>query len=183
MKICQECGHENPNDVDFCQECGRNFKANIVKAKNSPAIINSALYKVDKKTGNLRLSKTKAISLSSFTVIVLFFILMGQLFPASAMWIPIWYVPSSLYAKLIASSKSLASAGSMVNVSTSRMSRRRNISFSSIIFISRCKSNTFFWIMQLFLLKSKKNTKIFAYINFFITFAAQRCCNKQIQII
>ena len=89
MKICQECGHENPNDVDFCQECGRNFKANIVKANNSPAIINSALYKVDKKTGNLRLSKTKAISLSSFTVIVLFFILMGQVFPASAMWIPI----------------------------------------------------------------------------------------------
>lgn len=89
MKICQECGHENPNDVDFCQECGRNFKANIVKANNSPAIINSALYKVDKKTGDLRLSKTKAISLSSFTVIVLFFILMGQLFPASAMWIPI----------------------------------------------------------------------------------------------
>lgn len=77
MKTCPECGHNNELNADFCKVCGRNLKSNIAKTTNKPVIKDQLLYKVDKKSGQLRISKTKAISLFSFSFIFLFCILIG----------------------------------------------------------------------------------------------------------
>ena len=78
MKVCPECGTNNSETRDFCQVCGRNLKTDIVKSDNKPAITNQLLYKVDKKTGNLRISKAKSFSLISFSVVFLFSLFVGS---------------------------------------------------------------------------------------------------------
>lgn len=81
MKVCPECGTNNSETRDFCQVCGRNLKTDIVKSDNKPAITNQLLYKVDKKTGNLRISKAKSFSLISFSVVFLFSLFVGLYSP------------------------------------------------------------------------------------------------------
>ena len=85
MKFCPECGYNNPKTRDFCQECGINLKTDIEKTNNKPAVKNQVLYKVDKKTGDLRVSKTKSFSLISFSLPVLICVLIGLILP-----FPIW---------------------------------------------------------------------------------------------
>ena len=83
MKVCPECGYNNPETRDFCQECGRNLKGDLVKTTNKPTIKEQMLYKVDKKTGSLRVSKTKSFSLFSFTFTFLFVVGVGLFTPIS----------------------------------------------------------------------------------------------------
>lgn len=85
MKVCPECGCNNQETRDFCQECGRNLKTDLVKTNNKPAIKEQLLCKVDKKTGTLRVSKTKTLALISFSVTFLFIVGVGLFAP-----IPIW---------------------------------------------------------------------------------------------
>ena len=85
MKVCPECGYNNPKTRDFCQECGINLKSDIEKTNNKPAVKNQVLYKVDKKTGDLRVSKTQSFSLISFSLPVLICVLIGLILP-----FPIW---------------------------------------------------------------------------------------------
>ena len=83
MKVCPECGTDNSETRDFCQVCGRNLKSDIVKSDNKPAITNQLLYKVDKKTGILRVSKAKSFSVLSFSIIFLFSLFVGVYSPLS----------------------------------------------------------------------------------------------------
>lgn len=82
---CDYCGFENKDNVSFCQKCGVNLKQDDSKAfKDNVEVLNNdfklkkrqpyptppedsikarLLYKHDRHTGQLRLAKTKCITL------------------------------------------------------------------------------------------------------------------------
>lgn len=94
MRYCSECGSENPNQAKFCKNCGALLKqsdgeglsaasdigeirqdkmdsndlkdSSVTASKNKDSIISKLLYKTDNRSGELRLSKTKAISIGMF---------------------------------------------------------------------------------------------------------------------
>ena len=86
MKVCPECGYNNEDTRDYCQECGINLNTSLTKPNNINPIAIPALYKVDKPTGNLRISKTKVISWITFSLTSLFIIFVGLFAPGTALW-------------------------------------------------------------------------------------------------
>ena len=99
MKYCSECGCENLDEAQFCRNCGNKLKAatneiaqkqatsdvnkvkhkettpKVVVNKNKNSIVTKLFYKTDKYTGELRIAKTKSISIVVF--IVMFFFEIG----------------------------------------------------------------------------------------------------------
>ena len=96
MKYCSECGCENPDEAQFCRNCGEKLKAAANEAvqkqaapdvsqvkqkevtpkvtvnKNKGSIVSKLFYKTDKYTGELRIAKAKTISIVVFVVMFLF---------------------------------------------------------------------------------------------------------------
>ena len=96
MKYCSECGCENLDEAQFCRNCGNKLKAatneiaqkqatsevrkvkrkevtpKVVVNKNQNSIVTKLIYKTDKYTGELRVAKTKTISIVVFIVMFLF---------------------------------------------------------------------------------------------------------------
>ena len=96
MKYCSECGCENLDEAQFCRNCGNKLKAatneiaqkqatsevrkvkrkevtpKVVVNKNRNSIVTKLFYKTDKYTGELRVAKTKTISIVVFIVMFLF---------------------------------------------------------------------------------------------------------------
>ncbi|WP_406534498.1 zinc-ribbon domain-containing protein [Methanobrevibacter sp.] len=99
MKYCSECGCENLDEAQFCRNCGSKLKAetneiaqkqatsdikevkrqevtpNVTVNKNMNSIVSKLFYKTDKYTGELRIAKTKTISIVVF--VVMFFCEIG----------------------------------------------------------------------------------------------------------
>ena len=99
MKYCSECGCENLDEAQFCRNCGSKLKAetneiaqkqatsdikevkrqevtpNVTVNKNMNSIVSKLFYKIDKYTGELRIAKTKTISIVVF--VVMFFCEIG----------------------------------------------------------------------------------------------------------
>ena len=92
---CHDCGFENEDNASFCRQCGvnlrkndaENFKENInvlnrefkVKHKRRPypapfrdSIKAKLMYKQDRRTGRLRLAKTKCAVLVVFSSFFIF---------------------------------------------------------------------------------------------------------------
>lgn len=101
MKYCSECGCENPDEAQFCRNCGNNLKvptnevaqkqttdinevkrhdatSNVTVNKNKGSIVSKIFYKTDKYTGELRIAKAKSISVGVFVCMFLFGISMGS---------------------------------------------------------------------------------------------------------
>lgn len=97
MKYCHECGCENLDEAKFCRNCGLKFsefnsemqnedtKTEISKIKpkkdevivvnkNVNSIMSRLFLKTDKYSGELRLAKSKSISVVVFIVMFLFLI-------------------------------------------------------------------------------------------------------------
>ncbi len=89
MIYCSECGFENPDEAQFCRNCGSKLKAasneivqkqstdTVIVNKNKDSIITKVFYKTDKYTGELRVSKTNSISIAVFILMFLFGIFSG----------------------------------------------------------------------------------------------------------
>lgn len=101
MKYCSECGSENLDEAQFCRNCGSKLNvttivtaqkpadsdvseakqqeatSNVLVNKNKNSIISKIFYKTDKYTGELRIAKTKTISLAVFVIMFLFEIYIG----------------------------------------------------------------------------------------------------------
>ena len=88
MKYCRECGFENMDEARFCHNCGSKLDGDtavvekpediVVKAQNSNALIHKLFFKTDKYTGELRIARTKTISIIVFVAMFLFGIGVGD---------------------------------------------------------------------------------------------------------
>ena len=90
MKFCRECGCENLDEAQFCKNCGLEFKSlpanenkqnnevKVVVNKNQDSIVSKLFYKTDKYTGELRLAKSKTLSIAVFVIMFLFGIFSGS---------------------------------------------------------------------------------------------------------
>ena len=91
MKFCPECGNENPDEAQFCKNCGLKFKSlpisenkpdevKVLVNQNKNSIVSKLFYKTDKYTGQLRFAKSKSISIIVFVIMFLFavFVNLGQ---------------------------------------------------------------------------------------------------------
>lgn len=83
MKFCPECGHENPDEAQFCKNCGLKFESlpisenkpdevKVLVNQNKNSIVSKLFYKTDKYTGQLRFAKSKSISIIVFVIMFLF---------------------------------------------------------------------------------------------------------------
>lgn len=91
MKYCSECGCDNPDEAQFCRNCGhtlinltdsiepvqkqvkpQEFPSKVIVNQNNDSIISKIFFKVDKYTGELRIAKTKTISVAVFVLMFLF---------------------------------------------------------------------------------------------------------------
>ena len=92
MKYCSECGCENPEEAQFCRNCGHNLNevaqkqvtstitevkqqkvtSNVTVNENKNSIITKLFYKTDKYTGELRIAKAKTVSIVVFVVMFFF---------------------------------------------------------------------------------------------------------------
>lgn len=72
-KFCLKCGAENRDNAQFCEKCGYKWEDNTnAQTSGSNGIIDKLFYKIDKKTGQSRVSKGKTIII---LIIILFLLL------------------------------------------------------------------------------------------------------------
>ena len=84
MKFCRECGCENLDEAQFCKNCGLEFNSlsanenkqnnevNVVVNENKNSIVTKLFYKPDKSTGQMRIAKSKSISIAVFVLMFIF---------------------------------------------------------------------------------------------------------------
>ena len=109
MIYCSECGFENPDEAQFCRNCGSKLKAasnevvqkqttdTVTVNKNKDSIITKVFYKTDKYTGELRVSKTNSISIAVFILMFLF-----GIFSGADVSVPVVVVAAILFGLLFA---------------------------------------------------------------------------------
>lgn len=109
MIYCSECGFENPDEAQFCRNCGSKLKAasnevvqkqstdTVIVNKNKDSIITKVFYKTDKYTGELRVSKTNSISIAVFILMFLF-----GIFSGADVSVPVVVVAAILFGLLFA---------------------------------------------------------------------------------
>ena len=90
MKYCPDCGCENIDEAQFCRNCGLKFDAEVQKTSQKisktnqypPAVVDNPIlsklfFKKDKYTGELRIAKTKSISIGVFVLMFTFSMVSG----------------------------------------------------------------------------------------------------------
>ncbi len=90
MKYCPDCGCENIDEAQFCRNCGLKFDAEVQKTSQKisktnqypPTVVDNPIlsklfFKKDKYTGELRIAKTKSISIGVFVLMFTFSMVSG----------------------------------------------------------------------------------------------------------
>jgi uncharacterized membrane protein YvbJ len=83
MKFCPSCGFENIDDAQFCRNCGLKLieKKNNVPEKRDASynsIITKLFFKTDKYSGDLRIARTKTVTIIVFVATFLFAVSVGD---------------------------------------------------------------------------------------------------------